>query len=114
MRMHRGSTSVIGAICLAGGLVVTDAPHAHAAVAAATPANLQALRTCESGGDYRKSTGNGYYGAYQFSPTTWRSLGYTGMPHLAAPETQDQAAVRLQARDGWLPWPACTRKLGLR
>ena len=49
------------------------------------------LRTCESHGDYTENTGNGYYGAYQFSVTTWQSLGYTGMPHKASPAQQDEA-----------------------
>ena len=72
------------------------------------------LRTCESHGDYTENTGNGYYGAYQFSVGTWRSLGYAGMPHTAPPAQQDEAAKRLQARSGWKQWPACARQLGLR
>jgi hypothetical protein len=72
------------------------------------------LRQCESGGRYNINTGNGFYGAYQFLPSTWRGLGYPGMPHQAAPEVQDEAARKLQARSGWGQWPACTRRLGLR
>ncbi|HUR13634.1 MAG TPA: transglycosylase family protein [Mycobacteriales bacterium] len=90
--------------------------------ALATPSQAQAassddfarLRQCESGGNYRINTGNGYYGAYQFRPSTWRSLGYGGLPHRASPAIQDQAARRLQARHGWGQWPACSRRLGLR
>jgi hypothetical protein len=72
------------------------------------------LRHCESGGRYDINTGNGFYGAYQFVPSTWRGLGYPGMPHQAPPSVQDEAAQKLQARSGWGQWPACTRKLGLR
>jgi hypothetical protein len=72
------------------------------------------LRRCESGGRYNINTGNGFYGAYQFLPSTWRGLGYRGMPHQAPPEVQDEAARKLQARSGWGQWPACTRKLRLR
>jgi hypothetical protein len=72
------------------------------------------LRQCESGGRYNINTGNGFYGAYQFLPSTWRGLGYPGMPHQAPPEVQDEAARKLQARSGWGQWPACTRKLRLR
>jgi hypothetical protein len=72
------------------------------------------LRRCESGGRYDINTGNGFYGAYQFVPSTWRGLGYAGMPHQAPPHVQDEAAQRLQARSGWGQWPACTRMLGLR
>jgi hypothetical protein len=73
-----------------------------------------ALRKCESNNRYDINTGNGYYGAYQFAAGTWRNLGYSGLPHRAAPVVQDEAAKRLQAKAGWGPWPACTRKLGLR
>lgn len=73
-----------------------------------------ALRKCESNGNYAINTGNGYYGAYQFAAGTWRKLGYSGLPHEAAPAVQDEAARKLQAQQGWGPWPACTRKLGLR
>jgi len=71
------------------------------------------LRQCESGGDYGIDTGNGYYGAYQFSLQTWHGLGYPGLPSDAPPAVQDQAASRLQARSGWGQWPACSRRLGL-
>lgn len=72
------------------------------------------LRQCESGGNYRINTGNGFYGAYQFHPGTWRGLGFPGLPHQAPPEVQDEAARKLQARSGWGQWPACSRRLGLR
>jgi hypothetical protein len=72
------------------------------------------LRNCESGGRYDRNSGNGFYGAYQFHPRTWRSLGYPGLPHQAPPEMQDEAARRLQARSGWGQWPACSRRIGVR
>lgn len=72
------------------------------------------LRRCESGGRYDINTGNGFFGAYQFVHSTWRGLGFTGMPHHAPPHVQDEAAQKLQARSGWGQWPACTRRLGLR
>ena len=71
------------------------------------------LRQCESGGNYAIDTGNGYYGAYQFSAATWHGLGYPGLPNQATPAVQDQAAERLQARSGWGQWPECSAKLGL-
>jgi hypothetical protein len=72
------------------------------------------LRRCESGGRYDRNSGNGFYGAYQFLPSTWRSLGLPGMPHRAAPEVQDAAARKLQARSGWGQWPVCSRRIGAR
>jgi hypothetical protein len=74
----------------------------------------QRLRNCEAGGNYQRNSGNGYYGAYQMSAGTWRSLGYGGLPHQAPPEVQDQAARKLQARSGWGQWPACSRRVGAR
>jgi hypothetical protein len=72
------------------------------------------LRSCESGGRYGINSGNGFYGAYQFHPRTWRTLGYPGLPHEAPPEMQDEAAQRLQARSGWGQWPVCSRRIGAR
>lgn len=72
------------------------------------------LRECESGNNYRADTGNGFYGAYQFSQSTWSNLGYPGRPDHGSPAMQDQAAQRLQARSGWGQWPACSAALGLR
>ena len=74
----------------------------------------QRLRNCEAGGRYDRNSGNGYYGAYQMSAGTWRSLGYGGLPHQASPEVQDEAARKLQARSGWGQWPACSRRVGAR
>jgi hypothetical protein len=72
------------------------------------------LRACESGGRYNINTGNGFYGAYQFHPRTWRGLGFPGLPHQAPPEMQDEAARKLQARSGWGQWPVCSRRIGAR
>ncbi len=71
------------------------------------------LRQCESGGDYSDDTGNGYYGAYQFSESAWQGLGYSGLPSDASPAQQDQAAQQLHAQSGWGPWPSCSAQLGL-
>jgi hypothetical protein len=72
------------------------------------------LRECESSDNYATNTGNGYYGAYQFSIQTWVGLGLSGLPSQASPQTQDSAAVRLQAESGWGQWPVCSVTLGLR
>jgi hypothetical protein len=82
-------------------------------LSASTGGVWAALRQCESGGNYQENTGNGFYGAYQFSASTWTNLGYPGRPDQAPPAMQDAAAQKLQARSGWGQWPACSRKLGL-
>jgi resuscitation-promoting factor RpfB len=71
------------------------------------------LRECESGNNYQENSGNGYYGAYQFSAQTWAGLGYPGRPDLEPPAMQDQAAMKLQQEAGWGQWPACAAALGL-
>lgn len=77
------------------------------------PAPLQALAQCESSGNYAADTGNGYYGAYQFSLATWHRLGFGGLPSQATPATQDHAVLELWQQRGWAPWPACSAQLGL-
>jgi len=71
------------------------------------------LRECESGDNYRENTGNGYYGAYQFSQQTWTALGYPGRPDLEPDAMQNAAAMKLQAEYGWGQWPVCSAELGL-
>ena len=66
-----------------------------------------ALRECESGGDYRINTGNGYYGAYQFSLSTCQAQGGSGLPSDAPPAEQDARAQRLYDAAGAGPWPTC-------
>ena len=72
------------------------------------------LARCESGGDPKTNTGNGFYGMYQFTLETWQSLGGTGYPHEADAATQTAMAKKLQAQSGWGQWPGCADKLGLR
>lgn len=92
--------------------VVTPPPSPSSS--SPTPAQWAALRMCESGDDYAINTGNGYYGAYQFSLSTWQGLGYGGLPSEASPTVQDAAAQTLYNEAGWSPWPVCSVKLGFR
>jgi len=92
---------------------VVAGPLANAADASTgSSSGWQALRQCESGGNYSTDTGNGYYGAYQFSASTWHSLGYSGLPSQASPATQDQAAQQLRQRSSSSQWPSCSSQLG--
>ena len=64
------------------------------------------LRFCESTNNYTAESANGlFYGAYQFEPRTWRTVGGTGNPAHARPEEQDARARLLYARRGDQPWP---------
>jgi hypothetical protein len=97
-------------------LAAATVPASRARVAASSSASGSpwlALRYCESGDNYGADTGNGYYGAYQFTASTWWWIGYAGMPDQASPAMQDQAARVLEARVGWGAWPVCSQALGL-
>lgn len=127
MRKQPRSTASLAMLTLMATLLATTsmlfpkAALAHGthrrarAVAPPTAANFERLRSCESSGNYSAvNRSNRYFGAYQFSASTWRSLGYAGLPHEAPAEVQDEAAQRLQARAGWRQWPGCSRRLRLR
>ena len=84
---------------------------------------LTALRVCETGGVYSRNSGNGYYGAYQFLPSTWDSIARrTGRsdlvgvrPDLAAPADQDALVIANTNATAGLSTqhPGCYKKLGL-
>lgn len=90
------------------GLALTAVPSQ-----AAEPSTWDALAQCESGGNWNTSTGNGYSGGLQFTPSTWAAYGGTGDPASASREQQIAVAERVLAGQGWGAWPACSAKLGL-
>lgn len=68
---------------------------------------LSKVRWCESRGNYATNTGNGFFGAYQFTLSSWFAVRGRGYPHNAAPVEQDYRAVRLLWRQGRGAWPVC-------
>jgi hypothetical protein len=74
-----------------------------------TPGYLQAIAACESGGNPAANTGNGFYGKYQFTQSTWEAIGGTGNPAAAPEAEQDRRAAALYAQAGSSPWPVCGR-----
>ena len=69
---------------------------------------LNAIKACESGGDYGAVSSSGKYrGAYQFDQQTWESVGGSGDPANASPAEQDRRAAALQQQRGSSPWPSC-------
>jgi len=103
----------------AGVVVQASAPSANGNVQrpTAAAANYSAgaggwaagVRQRESGGNYGTNTGNGYYGAYQFSLGTWRGVGGSGLPSDASPAEQDMRAQMLYNARGCSPWPNTCR-----
>jgi len=74
----------------------------------ATPAHLQAIAACESGGDPGAVDASGTYrGKYQFDAQTWASVGGSGDPAAASEAEQDQRAAQLYSQAGASPWPVC-------
>jgi len=78
-----------------------------------TDAQITTLGSCEAGMNPAKNTGNGYYGAFQFSYGTWKSMN-TGYERadLAPIEVQKEAVQRLVQRSNvFTQFPACARKM---
>jgi hypothetical protein len=76
-------------------------------------AAINALGMCESGMTANRNSGNGFYGAFQFSAGTWSSMntGYA-RADLAPIEVQIDAVQRLLARSSiWGQFPACANRL---
>ncbi len=97
------------------GAVAAGAPLVLAGTAAAAPESAwDKLAQCESGGNWKINTGNGYYGGIQFNASTWRAYGGSGLPHQASKSQQIAVAERTLAAQGWNAWPSCSRKMGLR
>ena len=89
-------------------------PVASAPAPAVAAGVWDRLAACEAGGNWHINTGNGYYGGLQFSLSSWRAVGGSGLPSSASREEQIARGKILQARSGWGAWPACSAKLGLR
>jgi len=84
-----------------------------------TAEQWEALRQCESNGNYSIVSSSGRYrGAYQFNRTTWDSVAGRHDPSLvgvdpaaASPADQDAMAFALYEDRGAQPWPVCGRYL---
>ena len=72
--------------------------------------NWDAIAQCESGGNWGISTGNGYAGGLQFTPSTWRANGGSGSPNGASREEQIRVAENVLHSQGIGAWPVCGRR----
>ncbi len=74
--------------------------------------NWAALAQCESGGNPGAVSKSGkYHGLYQFSVSTWQSVGGSGLPSQASSSEQTQRAQMLYERSGAGQWPQCGPRL---
>lgn len=72
--------------------------------------NWDAIAQCESGGNWSISTGNGFSGGLQFTPSTWRANGGSGSPSGASREEQIRVAENVLHSQGIGAWPVCGRR----
>ncbi|MFD0482572.1 ubiquitin-like domain-containing protein [Kineococcus sp. GCM10028916] len=74
--------------------------------------NWGALARCESGGNPSIVSSNGkYHGLYQFSVSTWKAVGGSGLPSQASAGEQTYRAKLLYQRAGAGQWPVCGKNL---
>ncbi len=74
---------------------------------------INALGNCESGMNPTTNTGNGFHGAFQFSPPTWNSMG-TGYDYAyqAPLSVQKQAVQKLLSGSSiYNQFPGCAKKM---
>jgi nucleoid-associated protein YgaU len=97
------------ALCLGFGLAGSLPAQAASTV-------WDRVAECESSGNWKINTGNGYYGGLQFSPRTWKGFGgkqYASQAHKARKSQQIAIARRVLAIQGPGAWPTCSRRAGL-
>ncbi|MEQ4209855.1 ubiquitin-like domain-containing protein [Actinopolymorpha sp. B9G3] len=73
--------------------------------------NWAALADCESSGNPDAVNPAGYYGLYQFSLSTWESVGGSGNPVDNSSAEQTYRAKLLYQRSGAGQWPVCGSRL---
>ena len=88
----------------------TPEPKPEAQAAVAVSPELEAIASCESGGDPTAIGGGGLYrGKYQFSVETWQAVGGSGDPAAAPEAEQDRLAAVLYEQSGPGQWPVCSQ-----
>ncbi|WP_316525615.1 transglycosylase family protein [Kitasatospora brasiliensis] len=109
MRMAVVAGAAVAALPVAGLVTATSA-------SAATTSTWDAVAQCESGGNWSISTGNGFHGGLQFSPSTWAAYGGTAYASRADRATRAQqiaVAEKVLAGQGPGAWPVCGHRAGL-
>jgi resuscitation-promoting factor RpfB len=93
------------------------APSTSSAAAQPSGASLSGVWACiaqhESGGNPAANTGNGFYGAFQFTLASWQAVGGPpGLPSNYPLSVQLHYAEVLQAQSGWGNWPVSSQMCG--
>ena len=107
MKILKSPRATVGGAALmaltAAGVGLTAAPANAASVS-----TWDRVADCESSGNWSINTGNGYYGGLQFSLSTWRAYGGSGMPNHASKMEQIRIAEKVLGGQGWGAWPVCS------
>lgn len=109
-------TPLLGRGVLALGLLLPSAAALSFARQPTPDLVWDRLADCESDGDWRADTGNGYYGGLQIWPPTWRESGglrYSDRPDHASRRQQIAVAEEILRRQGWNAWRSCARDIGV-
>ncbi len=107
------SEEITDSVILTVQPVISPAIQSVGATGPLSDAQIGFLGHCESGMTATRNSGNGYYGAFQFSVGTWNSMG-TGYARadLAPLEVQKDAVQRLLSRSSiWTQFPGCAHKM---
>lgn len=106
------ATVVVG---LTGGVAAAVLSGGNPA-SAASVSTWDKVADCESSGNWKINTGNGYFGGLQFSQSTWAAYGglkYAPRADLATKAQQILTAERVLSGQGPGAWPVCGRQAGL-
>jgi len=108
------SIVALGIAVCAAIFIIMGSMSPTAAVSASAPSNVSVwdrIAKCESGGNWKINTGNGYYGGLQFKLSTWRAYGGKGYPHKASKNEQIRIANKVRkAQGGYGAWGSCGRR----
>ncbi|MFI9331196.1 transglycosylase family protein [Kitasatospora sp. NPDC052868] len=109
---------VVPAVLVPVQVVAAGLPGGARASASSTVADMiwDELAECESGGDWRADTGNGYFGGLQIWPPTWEEAGglrFANRPDRASRRQQTAVAEEILRIQGWEAWPVCAREIGM-
>ncbi len=94
-------------------VTAVGATVAYAGPSVLSAAQIQFLGNCESGMTANRNSGNGFYGAFQFTISTWNAMG-TGYARadLAPLDVQIAAVQQLLSRSSiFSQFPGCARKM---
>ncbi len=112
----KSSPKVVRTAFLTNQFTVSTKASPAAKISSSRAAMWNRVAKCESGGNWKISTGNGYYGGLQFNPRTWRSFGggkYASYAHKATKAEQITIAEKVLKGQGPGAWGSCGRKAGL-